>query len=382
MTFFITFDNHRNGDYAPYVYVSTDWGKTARSIAANLPTGGPNYVHVIRQDPVNRNLLYVGTDVGAYVSLNMGRSWQRFMGGLPTVPVHDLKVHPREHELIAATHGRSFWIVDVAPLQQLSDSVVAADAYLFAPTTAQQWGEPPFEGQSTGQMYFQAQGAPYGASILYRLTSKVEGQVKVEIRDVRGDVIRTLNGPGLPGLHRVIWDFRGKAPAAAALSPSQKRDSIIAARRADVVFDSLGKAGLDSAALGRFRRLLASGDMGQLFAAFGGGGGGGGFSGAGWNPRPGEQSSGGRGGGAAQAAASAAGITDPNQAFQIIQLLNPRGGFGGGGGGFGFGGPQAPIVSPGEYLVTTTVNGKTLKQVLKVERASGSGTISAFFQEQ
>jgi hypothetical protein len=122
--------------------------------------------------------------------------------------------------------------------------------------------------------------------------------------------------------------------------------------------------------------------MGQLFAAFGGGGGGGGFSGPGWNPRPGEQSSGGRGGGAAQAAASAAGITDPNQAFQIIQLLNPRGGFGGGGGGFGFGGPQAPIVSPGEYLVTTTVNGKTLKQVLKVERASGSGTISAFFQER
>jgi photosystem II stability/assembly factor-like uncharacterized protein len=379
MTFFVTFDNHRNGDYAPYVFVSTDWGKSARSIAANLPTGGPNYVHVIRQDPVNRNLLYLGTEVAAYVSLNMGRSWQRFMGGFPTVPVHDLKVHPREHELIAATHGRSFWVVDVAPLQQLNDSVVAAGAHLFAPTTAQQWGEAPVEGQSVGQMYFQAQSAPYGASILYRLASKVEGQVKVEISDVRGDVIRSLNGPGLAGLHRVTWDFRGKAPAAAALSPSQKRDSIIAARRADVVFDSLGKAGLDTAALGRFRRLLASGDMGALFASFGGGGGGG-FSGPGWNPRPGEQSSGGRGGGA-QAAASAAGITDPNQAFQIIQLLNPRGGFGGGG-GFGFGGPQAPIVAPGEYLVSITVNGKTMKQVLRVERASGTGTISAVFEEQ
>ncbi|HEX4934728.1 MAG TPA: hypothetical protein VFV33_16175, partial [Gemmatimonadaceae bacterium] len=78
-TVYVTFDNHRRGDFAPYVYTSTDWGRSWRSIAANLPTGGPDFVHVIREDPVNRDLLYVGTDVGAYVSLDRGRSWQRFM---------------------------------------------------------------------------------------------------------------------------------------------------------------------------------------------------------------------------------------------------------------------------------------------------------------
>ena len=75
--------------------------------------------------------MFVGTDVGAYVSLDRGKSWQRFMTGLPTVPVHDLKIHPRDRELIAGTHGRSIWIVDIAPLQQLSDDVMRATAYLF-----------------------------------------------------------------------------------------------------------------------------------------------------------------------------------------------------------------------------------------------------------
>ncbi|HSR42366.1 MAG TPA: hypothetical protein VLL48_09345, partial [Longimicrobiales bacterium] len=121
---YVTFDNHRRGDFTPYVLVSEDRGGTFRSIAAGLPTGGPDFAHVIREDPVNPGLLYVGTDVGAYVSLDRGGSWQRFMEGLPTVPVHDLKIHPRDRELIAGTHGRSIWIVDVAPLQQLDADVV------------------------------------------------------------------------------------------------------------------------------------------------------------------------------------------------------------------------------------------------------------------
>ncbi|MGQ0812966.1 MAG: WD40/YVTN/BNR-like repeat-containing protein, partial [Gemmatimonadota bacterium] len=93
--FYITFDNHRNGDFTPYVFATDDGGKSFRSIASNLPRGAPDFVHVIREDPVNPNLLYVGTDVGAYVSLDRGASWQKFMNGLPTTPVHDLKIHPR-----------------------------------------------------------------------------------------------------------------------------------------------------------------------------------------------------------------------------------------------------------------------------------------------
>src|SRR5207247_1233780 len=108
-TFYVTFDNHRNGDYAPYVYVTTDFGKSFRSIANNLPKGddGPGYVHVIREDVANRDLLFLGSDVGLYVSFNRGGSWQRFLSGFPTVPAHDLRSHPRDGALPAAPHGRS-----------------------------------------------------------------------------------------------------------------------------------------------------------------------------------------------------------------------------------------------------------------------------------
>src|SRR5690606_21420891 len=111
MTFYISFDNHRVGDFTPYVYVTNDGGRTFRSIAAGLPTGGPDYVHVIKEDPHNPDLLFVGTSVGVYTSLDRGASWQKFMTNMPTVPIYDLKIHPRDRELIAATHGRGIWIV-------------------------------------------------------------------------------------------------------------------------------------------------------------------------------------------------------------------------------------------------------------------------------
>ncbi|MCC6770958.1 MAG: glycosyl hydrolase [Gemmatimonadaceae bacterium] len=383
MTVFVTFDNHRVGDFAPYVYHSADFGRSFRSIAGALPTGGPDFVHVIKQDPTNPDLLFVGTDVGVFVSLNRGQSWQKFMSGLPTVPVNDLKIHPRDKELIAATHGRAVWIVDIAALQQMTPTVVAADAFLFEPKTGYQYGDVAFEGQSVGHQWFQAPSPTYGAEISYRLGTRGSGQTRVVIQDVAGDTIRTLNGPSGMGTHKVVWDYRGKAPAAPALSPAGRRDSIITARRADFVFDSLGKAGMDTTALNRFRRMLQGGDMQQMAQMFMGGGQG---QSTAWVPRPGEQAvaqrggGGGGGRGAAAGAAAAAGITDPNVAFQIVRLLNP----GGGGGGFNIPGAprtQAPIVQPGDYLVSITVNGTTHKRTLRVERASGSGTISSFFEE-
>jgi hypothetical protein len=89
-TFYVTFDDHRRDDYTPYVYMTTDFGRTFTSIASNLPTGHADFVHVIREDPAIRTCCIAGTDVGVYVSVNRGGSWQRFMTGLPTVPVHDL----------------------------------------------------------------------------------------------------------------------------------------------------------------------------------------------------------------------------------------------------------------------------------------------------
>src|SRR5437879_4924513 len=209
-TFYVTFDGHSTNNFAPYVYVTTDFGKTFTAISHNLPTGGPDYVHVVREDPFNRTVLYVGTDVGAYVSRDRGASWQKFMTGLPVVPVHDLKVHPREHELIAATHGRGIWIVDVAALEQLADSVLAASAYLFEPKTAYEYGEAVRANTSGGHKQFVSPSPQYGAEIVYRLTGgDRRTQTKVVIRDVRGDTVRTVHGPGgtaprdlgIPGSH-------------------------------------------------------------------------------------------------------------------------------------------------------------------------------------
>src|SRR5262249_18069321 len=117
-TAYVTIDRHRHDDRAPYVFKTTDHGATCQSLAANLPRGGP--VHVIREDPRNRTLLYLGTEFALFFSLDGGKQWRRLLGGFPTVAVHDLVVHPRDRELVIATHGRGVYVLDVAPLQELT----------------------------------------------------------------------------------------------------------------------------------------------------------------------------------------------------------------------------------------------------------------------
>ena len=307
-----------------------------RSRATCRTTSPADFVHVIREDPYNRDLLFVGTSRSAYVSHRSRHELAPFNGGLPTVPVYDLKIHPRDRELIAATHGRGFWIVDVAPLEQMAgDSgkrVVADNAYLFAPKTAFEYGQGPAIGASSngeGQKFFNAASPQYGAEIVYRIApgagaaaaqagnandangSAPNGgrggrapreQARIVITDARGDTVRTLNGPMTAGLHRVTWDFRGKAAPRAPLSISQRRDSIVQANRMNFVFDSLEKAGtMTKAQLDRIRQMIASGNPG--FGRGGGGGGRGGAGAGGWVARPGEGAivGGGGRGGAAQA---------------------------------------------------------------------------------
>src|SRR5262249_39660630 len=128
-TAFVTIDRHRHDDLRPYVFKTSDFGATWKPIAANLPPDEP--VHVIRQSSRNRQLLFAGTEPGLYVSLDGGEEWHRYRG-LPTVPVFDLVIHPRDRELVVGTHGRSIWIIDIAPLEELSTSVRKSDAHLFA----------------------------------------------------------------------------------------------------------------------------------------------------------------------------------------------------------------------------------------------------------
>jgi hypothetical protein len=342
-------------------------------------------------------LHFLGTDVGAYVSANMGRSWQRFMTGLPTVPVHGLRIHPRDHELIAATHGRGIWIADISALQQINDKVLAEDAHLFTSPTAYQFGDPPVEGQSQGHQVFQAQSPPYGAVITYRLTTR-QPQVRIAILDAAGDTMQVVNGPGAVGINRVAWAFAGKPAARPPLGAVQKRDSALQMNRITFVLDSLDKAGANPMMTGMARQLVRTGDLAPIMAMFQGRGGAAGFGApAAWNARPGEQAiaGGGRGAGGAGGAVAPAGAPaaasgapaapaaamDPSAFQQLAPLFQipgrpSSGGFGfefmqtlgfGNAGFAAFGGGGAGVAT-GDYVAVMTVGGKTLRQKVRVER--------------
>ncbi len=390
LTFYVAFDNHRYNDFTPYLYATTDGGKTFKSIANNLPKDMPgDFLHVVREDPVNENLLFAGSSLAVYASMDKGTTWSRFMSGMPTVPVYDLKIHPRDHELIAATHGRSLWIVDITPLQQLNAQVLAATTHLFEPRTAYQYGEAPnlmASGNGNAQAFFATPSPAYGADIAYKLPASVTG-ARIVITNVAGDTLGNLPAAGGAGIRSVTWNFRGGArPAAApaALSASERRDSILKAVRAPVVLDSLVKAKYDSTAIVRAKALLNPAPGGGGFGGRGGGSGGAGGRGSTcerpltqWDAfcaRPAEGlvatpglSAAPSGGGGPQARGP-----EPDNVRKIFDLIGmkvPASG-GGFGGGFG-GGGGAGEAGTGSYLVTLKAGDTTVKQVLKIERVSG-----------
>jgi hypothetical protein len=210
-TAFVTFDGHRSDDHKPYVFKTSDYGATWTSLSNNLPLGN---VNVIREDPRNRNLLYLGTEYAFFVSLNGGREWKRFMSGLPTVRIDDILVHPRENDLILGTHGRSIWIMDdVTALQQLSDQVMAEEAHLFDVRPATAWIEDTMLARGVGgAKHFRGQNPPGGAAISYYLKSEQSGDVKITITDLSGKVVRDLVGAKNAGLNRVQWNLSPNPP--------------------------------------------------------------------------------------------------------------------------------------------------------------------------
>ncbi|MHB1313093.1 MAG: WD40/YVTN/BNR-like repeat-containing protein, partial [Gemmatimonadaceae bacterium] len=383
LTFWVAFDNHRHNDFTPYLYVTNDGGKSFKSIVNNLPKDMPgDFLHVVREDPVNANLLYVGSSVAVYASIDKGATWSRFMSGMPTVPVYDLQVHPRDHELIAATHGRSLWIVDVTPLQQLNATVLAAGAHLFAPRTAYQYGEAPnlmASGNGNAQAFFATPSPVYGADIAYMLPAGATG--RIIIQGVAGDTLANIGATAGPGIRTFTWNFRSTVRAAVPgpLSASERRDSILKAVRAPVVLDSLVKAGYDSTAIARARQLLNPPAGGGGFGGRGGGGPGG-RGGVGcerpltqWDTfcaRPGEGTPPRAGAAAAAEGGPQARGPEPENVKKIFGLIGLKvpAAAGRGFGGFGAGGTEA---STGQYLVTLKVGDKSFKQVLKVERVSG-----------
>jgi photosystem II stability/assembly factor-like uncharacterized protein len=310
-TCYVTVDGHRGDDHKPYAYVTKDYGATWQSISNNLPAVGN--VNVIREDHKNKNLLFVGTEYGLFVSLNGGAEWKPFMTNLPVVRVDDLLIHPRDNDLIAGTHGRGIWICDdISPLQQLNEKTLAADVHLFDVRPGTNWlNDVTYSRFIGGQKLFRGENAPQGTAIHYHLKAAPGSDVKITISDITGKVVRNLTGTKEAGLNRVQWNLRGDPPPRPA--------------------------------------------------GFGGGRGAG---------------SGGQGEQPSQPAAGQPATGQPTTGQAAGQPQgNPAGGQGvpGGGGGGGFGGRGfniGPALEPGVYLVKLTVDGKELTTKVVVEADS------------
>lgn len=211
-TVYVSLDRHQDDDFAPYVFVSRDFGETWKAIASGLPAAG--WINVVKEHPKNPNVLFAGSETGLFVSLNAGTDWTRFTDGFPTVPVDDAVVHPRDLDLVVGTHGRAIYVLDdVGPLAGLTAEVAASDLHAFPPRPAmvmQRWKHESYSAQRV----FIGPNPPFGAILTYYVKSADKAGASIAIRDAAGRVVRNVEGKADAGLNRVVWDLRSAAPAA------------------------------------------------------------------------------------------------------------------------------------------------------------------------
>ena len=301
-TVYITVDNHRLNDYAPYVWVSTDFGATFKPITVGLVG---EVVKTLTEDTRNPDVLYVGTETGIFLTLDRGKTWKRLKANFPTVRVDELTIHPRDNALLVATHGRALWILDhLEPIQEFN-AAQKADATLFTPGPSLQWkSKDDRNDEFWGHQFFTGENPPVETVLQVHLKKAVTNPM-LRISDASGAVVRELAVPAaknVAGIQTVCWDqrvepIRDAAPAGGA------------------------PAGGPPA-----------------------GGPGGGFGGGGRGP--------------------IAGLPTPLPTIGYLPE-NPCAAAGGaGGGGFGRGGGganQGPQVLPGTYTVALVVDGKTVE---------------------
>ncbi len=221
-TAYVAVDRHQNDDLAPYIYKTSDYGATWTRISSGIPEGA--FVRAVREDPKKKGLLYAGTERGVFVSFDDGAHWRSLQINLPITPVHDLVI--KDDDLVLATHGRSFWILDdISPLRQFAESVTTEDMHLYQPATAYRI----HSGEAPAHLPFDGKNPPNGAVIYLYFKQAPKKEVKIEILDAAGSVIRSysstktdpLDEPLDPddkkpekqlkleeGLNRFVWDLR------------------------------------------------------------------------------------------------------------------------------------------------------------------------------
>src|SRR5438270_2019560 len=210
---YAAFDRHSFGDMDPYIYKTTDYGKSWRPLLTKSQ-GVRGYAHVIKEDTVSPNLLFAGTEFGLWVSLDGGKQWAQYKGGdFPNVAVRDIVVHPRESDLIVATHGRGIWIVDdISPLRKLTPEVLAQDAVFLQSKPTQQRIEAS-GGWAEGSAVYTGPNPPDAAMITYYQKKRhIYGKMKIQILDAQGKVVDTLPANSRRGISRVDWPMNLKAP--------------------------------------------------------------------------------------------------------------------------------------------------------------------------
>ena len=211
---YVAFDRHMLDDFHPYVFRTTNGGRAWQNVSGNLPAKA--YVQVIREDPKAPNLLYAGTELGLFVSYTAGKEWIALnLKNLPNVSVHDILVHPRDNDLILATHGRSIWIFDDAtPIQQMTPQILESPVHLFPVRPALRFATR-FTRYGIGDKVFTGPNPPYGALITYYLKDKPDDKTifKLQIFDQSGKLVQDIDKPAKEkGLNRVAWNLRFGGP--------------------------------------------------------------------------------------------------------------------------------------------------------------------------
>lgn len=212
-------NRHLLGDRTPYIFETDDAGKNWHRIDRGLPA--EQYAHVVREDPVDPDILYAGLEQGVWFSTDRGARWQSLQLNMPAVSIHDLRIQPQSHDLIAGTHGRGLWILDdLTPLQRLAAAERSEEVTLFPVRPVNTWYVWWASGYGThddaccapsGE--FSGTDPPYGAIVSYYVPKTLRGSIAFDIVDASGQIVRTISGSGAQGLRRIAWDLGSEPPA-------------------------------------------------------------------------------------------------------------------------------------------------------------------------